>query len=112
MCHTKLPMVCRHGTHAAEADRLRSEVWESIWEGMEKPESRDSFVTQIIYALQHRFEHSFSVDAIYCDMWLMVSVVSWAENEEDRITVSAECDTVEDGLAAIYKHVNETYKET
>lgn len=92
-----LDMPCRCSDEgAADADALRREVAA----GLECEPDDPNFVSWIIASLNWDFNWTY-VDGIAHDMWFGVS----AESSDEKIFVP--CDRVEDGLAAIWKYLND-----
>lgn len=105
---TKLPMACRCGEEGrAEWDAKQEQVLRAIWGDVE-PEVgwdrvRRSFVSQVCMSLNHDFWPSWNLDHAYADMWFGITVES---TDEERITIA--CDQIEDGLAAVWLHLDQT----
>lgn len=90
-------MLCRCTPEStAEADTLRAEVRNRL-----TADGRDvtdgNFLTHVVVSLN--WDYNARITGIINDMWSLVTVEHWTED----VSVSVECDDVEDGIAAIWK---------
>lgn len=97
-----LDMPCRCSDEGrADADALRHDVWTELTEGDSEILVREDsdFVSTVIASLE--WDLNTHITFIGMDMWFGIG----AENENEKIFVP--CDRVEDGLAAIWKYLND-----
>ena len=66
------------------------------------PVTRETFLSNVCLSLAD--DCRAHVGAIYCDQWFLVVVQQVTANDQKRRIV-AQCDAVEDGLAAIWEHL-------
>ena len=99
----RLPMACRCGKErAAEWDARRAAVFEGEYE--------KNFVTLMVHELTHNYrDHTFNIDHVYADQWLGLTVKGANYKTHEPITIHLQCDTVEDGLVAVWEYLNEHY---
>lgn len=114
---TKLPMVCICGDEKEKAKRIAAADATREWvmaKWTVDEDGRDilpwygerdpfSWLTYLAYSFN--IEFAASVEYIHTDMWHGVGVSAGYGDDETHISV--ECDRVEDGLFAIWRHLYE-----
>lgn len=99
-----LPMVCDCGdANHAHADALLMEVTRRLSRGGPELLPHDvtagNFVTELCRSLAWDIRPSVRIESIGCDQWFGIKA---SDLEDDEVYV--QCDRVEHGLAAIWKH--------
>jgi len=84
--------MCRHSDKTtAEADSVLNEAKEQL------SATDATLLSKVVYRLN--FEYEAEISSIACDQWAMVS----AETYDHKFKVTVQCDSVEDGIAAVWK---------
>ena len=82
----------------AEAEELRVLVMEKLAADGREVTDRD-FLTHVIISLN--WDYGAHITSIANDMWSHVIAETWLETEKE-LKVRAQCDDVEDGIAAVW----------
>lgn len=83
---------------AAEADALRALVMQKLSRRQAEVTDRD-FLTHVVISLN--WDYGAHITSIANDMWSHVIAETWLKTEKE-FKVRAQCDDVEDGIAAVW----------
>jgi hypothetical protein len=92
--------ICRCGAEKRrQAEELYVEVKRQIAEDRDIPETPDSlFLTFIVIDLH--WKHGAHISGIHNDQWTAITAETY--DDQNPYTVYAQCDNVEDGIAAVW----------
>jgi hypothetical protein len=100
-----LAMICRCSPEGrAEADSLRQEVKRRLGVRYGAEVTDADFLTHVAVSLN--WDYGAEITGIHNDMWSLVAAETWLPSRREAgewLKVSAPCDEVEDGIAAVWK---------
>jgi hypothetical protein len=93
--------MCRCGPEGVEqCEELMADVRRKLGIKGGRRINDDAFLSQVVFELNWSY-HAY-IDCIACDQWAMVSAKTHDGETEHPYRVVAMCDSVEDGIAAVY----------